>query len=269
MTLTLTQIRELLAAHGVRPSKALGQHFLADPNTAERIVRLAGVRPGDRVVEVGPGAGSLTVALLDAGARVRAVELDRHLLPVLEEVTAGRDIEIVAADALRVDWPALLGADRWAMVANLPYNVATPVVIEALERAPAIDRFLVMVQREAGERLAAGPGDPAYGAVSVKVAYYAAAKVVGRVPPTVFLPPPKVESVLVRLERHTEPRVQVADPERMFALVRAGFATRRKMLRRALDGVVDGEAFARAGIDPSARSETLSLDDWARLSNAS
>src|SRR5207244_5937854 len=105
VTLTITQIRELLAAHGIRPSKALGQHFLADPNTAERIVRLAGVRPGDRVVEVGPGAGSLTVAWLDAGAHVRAVELDRHLLPVLEEVTAGRDIEIVAADALRVDWP--------------------------------------------------------------------------------------------------------------------------------------------------------------------
>jgi 16S rRNA (adenine1518-N6/adenine1519-N6)-dimethyltransferase len=268
VTLTLTQIRELLAAHGIRPSKALGQHFLADPNTAERIVRLAGVQPGDRVVEVGPGVGSLTVALLDAGAHVRAVEVDRHVLPVLEEVTAGRDIEIVAADALRVDWQSVLGDERFAMVANLPYNVATPIIIEALERAPMIDRFLVMVQREVGERLAAGPGDGAYGAVSVKVAYYAAAKVVGRVPPTVFLPPPNVESVLVHLTRHLEAPVSVADSDRFFALVKAGFATRRKTLRRALGGLVDAEAFVRAGVDPGARAETLSLDDWARLANA-
>ena len=266
MTLTITEIRALLAAHGIRPSKALGQHFLADPNTAERIVRLAGVGPGDRIVEVGPGVGSLTVALLDAGAHVCAIEVDRHVVPVLEDVTAGRDIEIVAADALRVDWSSLLGDQRFAMVANLPYNLATPIVVEALERAPMIDHFLVMVQREVGERLAAGPGDDAYGAVSVKVAYYAEAKVVGRVPATVFLPPPRVESVLVQLTRRAEPPVPIADPSRLFALVRAGFATRRKTLRRALDGLVDADAFAHAAIDPSARAETLSLDDWARLS---
>ncbi len=269
MTLTLTQIRDLLAAHGVRPSKALGQHFLADPNTAERIVRVAGVQPGDRVVEIGPGVGSLTIALLDAGAHVHAVELDRHVLPVLEEVTAGRDIEIVAADALQADWRSLLGDGRWAMVANLPYNVALPIVVEALERAPMIDRMLVMMQREVGERLAARSGDDAYGAVSVKVAYYADAKIVGRVPPTVFLPQPKVESALVRLERHAEPPVAVTDPQRLFALVRAGFATRRKTLRRALNGVIDADTFVRAGIDPSARAETLSLEDWARLTDAS
>ncbi len=268
MTLTITEIRALLAAHGIRPSKALGQHFLADPNTAERIVRIAGVRPGDRIVEVGPGVGSLTVALLDAGAHVCAIEVDRHVLPVLEEVTAGRDIEIVRADALRVDWPALLGDARFAMVANLPYNIATPIVIEALERAPMIEQFLVMVQREVGERLAAGPGEDAYGAVSVKVAYYADAKVVGRVPATVFLPQPRVESVLVRLARRAAPPVPVADPHRLFALVRAGFATRRKTLRRALDGLIDSDTFTRAAIDPSARAETLSLDDWARLSDA-
>ena len=266
MTLTITEIRALLETHGIRPSKALGQHFLADPNTAERIVRLARVHAGDRIVEVGPGVGSLTVALLDAGAHVCAIEVDRHVVPVLEDVTAGRDIEIVAADALRVDWSSLLGDRSFAMVANLPYNIATPIVIEALERAPMIDRFLVMVQREVGERLAAAPGDDAYGAVSVKVAYFAEAKVVGRVPATVFLPPPRVESVLVRLTRRGEPPVPVADPNRLFALVRAGFATRRKTLRRALDGLVDSDAFARAAVDPSARAETLSLDDWARLS---
>jgi 16S rRNA (adenine1518-N6/adenine1519-N6)-dimethyltransferase len=268
VTLTLTQIRELLAAHGLKPSQALGQNFLADPNTAERIVRLAGVGPGSRVVEVGPGVGSLTVALADAGASVRAIEVDRHLVPVLREVVQGLDVEIVEADALRVDWPALLGAEPWTMVANLPYNVATPLVMTTLESAPMIERYLVMVQREVGERWAAGVGDPAYGAVSVKVAWFAAAKVVGIVPPSVFLPKPKVESALVSLVRRAEPPVSVRDPDRMLALVRAGFATRRKMLRRTLDGLVSPDAFARAGVDSSARAETLTLEDWARLSNA-
>jgi len=263
-----TEVRARLAAHGLRPSKALGQHFLADANTAARIVRLASVRAGDRVVEVGPGLGALTVALARAGARVLALELDRHLLPALEETVVGCDVEIVQADALSVDWPAVLGDDDgWAMVANLPYNVATPVVVRALETAPMIDRFLVMVQREVGERLAATSADDAYGAVSVKVAYYADASVVGTVPPTVFVPQPNVDSALVRLVRHPPP-VHVRDPERMFELVRAGFATRRKMLRRALLPALGADAAAlleRAGIDPSARAETLDLAAWARL----
>jgi 16S rRNA (adenine1518-N6/adenine1519-N6)-dimethyltransferase len=259
---TPTELRALLAEHGIRPSKALGQHFLADPNTAERIVRLAGVGRGDHVVEIGPGVGSLTTALLDAGAHVRAIELDRHVLPVLREVTSGRPIDIIEADGLLVDWPALLGGDSWAMVANLPYNVATPLLLRALESAPMISRFVVMVQREVGERFVAPPGTRVYGAVSVKVAYFAHGRIVGRVPRTVFLPEPNVDSVLVELARH-EP-VDV-DRDRLFALVNAGFATRRKMLRRALVGVVSDEAFARAGIDPRARAETLSLDEWARL----
>jgi len=270
---TPTEVRARLAAHGLRPSRALGQHFLADPNTARRIVRLAGVQAGDRVVEVGPGVGSLTVPLLDAGAHVCAIELDRHVLPVLAEVTDGRDVEIVHADALTVDWAVQLGNGQpgdapWAMVANLPYNVATPLLIRALETAPMIGRFLVMVQREVGERIAAAVGDPAYGAVSVKVSYYAEAQVVGRVPPTVFVPKPKVDSALVEIVRRPAPTVAVDDPDALFALVRAGFATRRKMLRRALAGVVDDAAFAAAGIDPSARAETLALADWARLSAA-
>lgn len=266
MTLTVTQIRDLLAQHGLHPSKALGQNFLADPNTARRIVRLAGVEPGARVVEVGPGLGSLTVALADAGAHVLAIELDRHLVPALQSVVADRDVEIVVADALRVDWAALL-TGRWTMVANLPYNVATPVVLTALETAPMIDAFLVMVQREVGERMAAAAGDEAYGAVSVKVAYYGAAAVVGTVSPNVFVPKPKVDSALVRIDRHNAPPVDV-NAKRMFALVKGGFATRRKTLRRALDGVVDADQFTRAGIDPGARAETLALEDWARLANA-
>ncbi len=268
MTLTATQIRELLAAHGLSPSKALGQHFLADPNTAERIVRLGNVENGARVVEVGPGVGSLTVALLDAGAHVCAVELDRHIVPVLSDVTAGRDVDIVVADALRVDWPELLGDDEWKMVSNLPYNVATAILVGALERAPMITRFLVMVQREVGERLAALPGTRAAGAVSVKVAWHATARIVGRVSPSVFLPPPKVESALVEIVRRPAPPVAVRDEARMFALVQAGFAVRRKMLRRALAGVLDDGAFTRAGIAPSARAESLTLEQWAALSDA-
>jgi 16S rRNA (adenine1518-N6/adenine1519-N6)-dimethyltransferase len=265
---TPSEVRDLLARHGIRPSKALGQNFLTDPNTARRIVRLAAIAPGDLVVEVGPGVGSLTVALADAGARVLAIELDRHLVPALEEVVAGRDVEVVNEDALRVDWAARLGPQRWQMVANLPYNVATPLVVRALESAPMITRFLVMVQREVGERLAAGTGDAAYGAVSLKVTYYASAKVVGTVSPNVFLPKPNVESALVLLERHPRPPVEVQDADAMFDLVRAGFATRRKTLRNTLEGRVDAPRFARAGVDPRARAETLSLADWARLADA-
>lgn len=266
--MTPGEIQQLLVAHELRPSKALGQHFLADPNTARRIVRLAGVEQGARVVEVGPGVGSLTLPLLDAGAHVLAIEMDRHVLPVLEEVTRGRDIEIVTADALDLDWREVLATDQWAMVANLPYNIATPLLVRALETAPMIRRYLVMVQREVGERWAASVGDDAYGAVSVKIAYYTSAKVVARVPPTVFVPRPKVDSALVELVVRDEPPVAVRDPEAMFTLVRAGFATRRKMLRRALAGRIDARTFERAGIDPAARAETLSLSDWARLADA-
>jgi 16S rRNA (adenine1518-N6/adenine1519-N6)-dimethyltransferase len=273
---TPTQIQGLLDAHRLRPSKALGQHFLADNNMADHIVRLAGVQTGDHIVEVGPGLGSLTVALCDAGGVVRAVEIDRQLAAVLGDVVGDRAVEVVIADALEVDWTALLADhDRWTMVSNLPYNVAIPVVIRALETAPMITRFLVMVQREVGERLAAVPGTKAYGAVSVKVAYHAHADVVGTVPPAVFVPKPKVDSALVRLERHPPPAEPTADPARLFELVRAGFATRRKMLRRALDSTLDlapGDraewVFQRAGIDPRARAETLTLAQWAALAHA-
>jgi 16S rRNA (adenine1518-N6/adenine1519-N6)-dimethyltransferase len=270
--LTPTQIRALLDAHGLRPNKALGQHFLADNNMAAHIVRLAGVQAGDHVVEVGPGLGSLTLALCEAGAHVRAVEIDHRLAGALTEVVQGQPVDVVVADALKVDWPALLADhDRWIMVSNLPYNVATPVVMRALETAPTIDRMLVMVQREVGERLAAVPGTKAYGALSVKVAYYAQAEVVGSVPPDVFVPKPKVDSALVRLHRHAQPPVSVADRDRLFELVRGGFATRRKTLRRALASVLGADAagaFRRAGIDPSARAETLTLSQWAALAGA-
>lgn len=269
MTLTPVQVRDLLDRHGLTPSRALGQNFVVDPNTVRRIARLAGVGPGDAVVEIGPGLGSLTVALADTGADVLAVEIDRHLIPALHEVVDPLGVTVVQADALTADWDALLaGHDRWVMVANLPYNVGTTIVLDLLEYVPKIERMLVMVQREVGERLAASPGGKDYGIPSVKVAYRARAEVVGVVPPTVFLPKPKVDSVLVQLTRHTEPPVSV-DPDRMFELVHTAFGQRRKMLRRSLADRVAEDAFVAAGIEPTARPEELSLDEWARLANAS
>ena len=268
MTLSPRQVRDLLDAHGLSPSRALGQNFVADPNTVRRIARLAEVGPADRVVEIGPGLGSLTLALAETGADVTAVELDRHLLPALREVVEPQGVRIVHGDALRLDWDDVLGPpdpDRpWVLVANLPYNVATPLVLDLLAGVPAIARMLVMVQREVGERLAAHPGDKAYGIPSVKVAYRADAAVVGRVPPTVFVPPPRVESALVRITRLRSPRVD-ADPARLFRLVEAGFGQRRKMLRRSLAGLVDAAGFARAGVRPESRAEELDVDAWARL----
>ena len=271
--LTPASIQGLLDRHGLRPGRALGQNFLADPNTARRIVRLAGIAPGARVIEVGPGLGSLTLALTDAGAaEIVALELDRHLVPVLREVLAGLDVRIEQGDALTVRWETLLGTTPgWTMVSNLPYNVATPLVVRVLETAPMVERLLVMVQREVGERLAAAPGTEAYGAVSVKIAYYAHAELAGLVPPTVFVPKPAVDSALVRLVRRTEPPVDVPDVDRLFVLVRAGFATRRKMLRRALTTELGPRTIAvleAAGIDPSARAETLGLDEWAAIARA-
>ncbi|HET6951447.1 MAG TPA: 16S rRNA (adenine(1518)-N(6)/adenine(1519)-N(6))-dimethyltransferase RsmA [Acidimicrobiales bacterium] len=271
MTLSPRQVRDLLDEYGLAPSRALGQHFVVDPNTVRRIARLAGVGPGDRVVEIGPGLGSLTLALAETGAAVTAVEVDRHLLPALHRVVDPVGVRVVQGDALRLDWDEVLGpagsGPPWALVANLPYNVATPLVLDLLAGVPAIDRMLVMVQREVGERLAARPGDKAYGIPSVKVAYRAEAEVVGRVPPTVFVPPPRVESVLVRLRRLPEPPVD-ADPDLLFRLVEAGFGQRRKMLRRSLAGLVEPAAFAAAGVRPEARAEELDLRAWSRLADA-
>ncbi len=290
MTHTRADLHELLEAHGLHPSRALGQNFVGDANTVRRIVRLAGVGPSSRVVEIGAGLGSLTLALAEAGAEVTAVEIDRHVVPVLRSQVEPVGVRVVEADALTVDWEELLGrpggstagealagadppertgADRWTLVANLPYNVAVPLVIRVLEEAPGIGSALVMVQREVGERLAAGAGDEAYGAVSVKVAYWARASVVGRVPASVFVPRPKVESVLVRLDRHPTrgAGTSAADIpyDRLFAVVRAGFAHRRKMLRRSLDGLVPAGAFEVAGIEPTARPEELGLGQWGDL----
>jgi 16S rRNA (adenine1518-N6/adenine1519-N6)-dimethyltransferase len=269
------EIHELLLANDLHPSRALGQNFVADGNTVRRIVRLAGVESGTRVLEIGAGLGSLTLALVEAGAQVTAVEVDRHVLPVLKGQVEPLGVTVVEADARTLDFAELLGhTPGWSLVANLPYNVAVPLVIRVLEEAPQVSSLLVMVQREVGERLAARARDEAYGAVSVKVAYWAEASVVGKVSSSVFIPRPRVESVLVRMDRRTDQevptvdgRVGPGDPryDRLFAVVKGGFAHRRKMLRRSLEHLVTPAAFAAAGIDPTARAEELGLAQWERL----
>jgi 16S rRNA (adenine1518-N6/adenine1519-N6)-dimethyltransferase len=274
VTLSRRQIREVLEEHGLRPSRALGQNFVVDANTVRRIARLSGVGPEVAVVEIGAGLGALTVALAETGARVTAVEVDRGLVPLLRAQVEPIGVRVVEADALTLDWHELLAPSSphgerspWALVANLPYNVAVPAVLRALDEAPEVQSMLVMVQREVGERLAAGPSDKAYGAVSVKVAYHAMAKVVGRVPASVFVPRPAVESVLVRIDRRGAVAVDPAlvPASRLFELVRAGFGHRRKMLRQSLAGLVSPDAFSAAGIDSAARAETLTVEEWGRL----
>jgi len=269
------EIHELLLANDLRPSRALGQNFVADGNTVRRIVRLAGVEPGARVVEIGAGLGSLTLALVEAGAEVTAVEVDRYVLPVLRSQVEPFGVTVVEADARTLDFTDLLGDQAgWSLVANLPYNVAVPLVMRVLEEAPQVASLLVMVQREVGERLAARARAEAYGAVSVKVGYWARASLVGKVPSSVFIPRPRVESVLVRMDRRDDQPVPTGDGmvgpgnpeyERLFSVVKGGFAHRRKMLRRSLQHLVVPAAFEAAGIAPTARAEELDLEEWERL----
>lgn len=267
MTLTRSDVTRLLESQGLRAKRSLGQNFVVDPNTVRRIVRLAGVEAGTRVVEIGAGLGSLTLALAETGAHVVAVEIDDSLVELLKGNVEGcPNVRVVHADAMRLDWSTVLeGGDDWVLVANLPYNVATPLIADVLDFVPAVRRMLVMVQREVAERLAAGPRTPAYGAVSVKVAFHAEARIVGQVPAAVFLPRPNVESSLVEIVRHDEPRDASIDRDALFALVQRGFGKRRKMLRGSLGEAVSESQFAAAGIAPTARAEELTVEDWMRL----
>jgi 16S rRNA (adenine1518-N6/adenine1519-N6)-dimethyltransferase len=272
LTLGAAEIRELLDRHQLDPSRSLGQNFVVDPNTVERIVRVAGVESGDRVIEIGPGLGSLTVGLAAAADEVVAIELDRHLLPPLSEVLerrglAGR-VEVVNADATEIDWGEFgrKYSGAWRLVANLPYNVAAPVVLRVLDEAPFVSEILVMVQREVGERLAAPAGASDRGIPSVKAQYWADVSLAGTVPASVFHPVPKVESVLVRLSR----RSAVADVDLvvLWKLVNAGFGQRRKMLRRSLAGLVEAQVFEAAQIEPTARPQDLTVAEWVGLARA-
>ncbi len=265
------EVRDLLERHGLEARRSLGQNFVADPNTVAHIARLAGVGPGDRVVEVGPGLGSLTLALAATGATVLAVEKDRSLVPVLAEVLAevpdAASVQIVEGDALDIDWSDLLGSDSWTLVANLPYNVAVPVVMRVLAEVPQVQRLVVMVQLEVGERLCAAPGDRTIGIPTIKVAWWASARILTTVPPEVFIPRPRVQSAVLGIERRPV-RSELVGPSEVFPLVEQAYRQRRKMLRSTLATMVSPEAFRSAGIDAQLRPERLGLDDWIRLAEA-
>lgn len=264
----------MAARHGIRPTKALGQNFLVDPNLARMIASAVGAAPGVRVLEVGAGLGSLTVALAEAGAEVLAMEFDRALVPALQEVVSqlpAGHVRLEVADAMKADWPALLGAGEWRMASNLPYNIGVPLILDLLAAAPGIERYVVMLQREVGERLVAAPGSEAYGAVSVKVAYHADAVMLRSVPAEVFWPEPNVGSALVRLEPHA-PRV--ASPRAaLFRVIDEGFAQRRKTMgnalrRLGLDSGASIATLAQCAVASDARAETLDLEAFARITDA-
>lgn len=304
-------IRRIAAEAGISPTKKYGQNFVIDPGTVRRIVREAGVQPGDHVLEIGPGLGSLTLALLEAGAVVDAVEIDPELAARLPRTVAQfmpraqGSFAVLQRDALTLqpsDLPTLASCERFTLVANLPYNVATPIVLTLLERFDNLDRFLVMVQKEVADRLAATPGGKVYGTPSVKLAWYGTAERVGLVGRNVFWPAPNVDSALVAFSRstdrhpdggaadnidsavsadginntadsndhtaHTEEPHTPGERERVFRLIDAAFGQRRKTLHAALRRLVPDEAYARAGIDPTRRGETLTIEEFATLSRA-
>lgn len=270
MTHTRTELVALLELHGLKPSRALGQNFVVDPNTVRRIARLAHVGPGDLVLEVGAGLGSLTLALVETGAEVQAMEVDKYLLEPLRSVVSPHGVPVHHADALHADYGEILGGREAIIVANLPYNVATPLVLHLLEAEPLIRRMLVMVQKEVGERFAAQAGDEAYGAASLRVQYFADAQVVGKVGPSVFVPKPNVDSALVSIVRRDEVRVDPAlvSESALFEVIRTSFGQRRKMLRRSLAGWVTEGVFERADVAETRRPEELTLEEFARLAAA-
>lgn len=272
--LTSNDIRELCAQLNIRPTKTLGQNFVNDPGTVRKIVRNAGVQAGEQVLEIGPGLGSLTLALLEAGAQVSAVEIDPPLAQALPTTAQARfpeaKLQVFTADALTITGPKSIdGAAPTRLVANLPYNVAVPIVLTVLEKLPSIQTVLVMVQAEVADRLAATPGNKIYGVPSAKVAWYASARRTLTIGRNVFYPVPNVDSALVKIERRPHPDT-AATREQVFAVIDAAFAQRRKTLRQALAGLAGSagtaqEALERAGVSPTARGETLDIDQFAAV----
>lgn len=267
-------VRRLAAELGVSPTKSLGQNFVHDANTVRRIVRIAGVEEGETVLEVGPGLGSLTLGLLETGARVVAVEIDGRLAAALGGTAAVRlpwtasHLTVVTGDAMRVDVPD--GPVR--LVANLPYNVAVPILLRLMADVSSLASGVVMVQAEVGERLAAGPGSKVYGSPSVKAAWYGAFSLAGTVPRGVFWPVPNVDSILVRFERGTPPGDESLR-QSTFRLIDAAFVQRRKTLRQSLAPVLGGasaaaEVLERADVDPGLRGERLDVERFVAIARA-
>ena len=269
--LTPTDVARLLADHGLAPRRSAGQNFVVDPNTVRRIVASAGLSSDDEVLEIGPGLGSLTLGLAEVVRKVTAVEIDAGFVAALDEVLAGTDnVEVVHADALACDLEQLVGGRPVRVVANLPYNVATPLLFRILATPAVVDAYL-MVQREVGERWQARPGHPLYAGVSAKLALLAEVRVELSIPRAVFHPVPNVDSVMARVTR----RADAPDPvayRRLAGLIDAAFAQRRKTLRNTLRAVADGDrlaaAAATAGIDLGARAETLDVAAIRRLDEA-
>ena len=263
---SLSEMRELLGRHGLSPRKSLGQHFLADPNLTRKVVAAAGVIPGDNVLEIGAGTGTLTRALHEAGAHVLAFEVDSRLGPVLAETLEGLDVDLRLMDARHFDFASLQTGGAWKMVSNLPYDIGTGLLLDLIRTAVSIGSFTVMVQTEVARRLAARPGTADYGLPSVIVGLHGAATRLFSVPPQVFYPAPRVESAVVGIRRqpHTGPI------ERAIDLAVAGFGQRRKMLRASLrSSLADPLAVcAAAGIDSARRAESLSPAEFLRLAEA-
>ncbi|MBK0422543.1 16S rRNA (adenine(1518)-N(6)/adenine(1519)-N(6))-dimethyltransferase RsmA [Leucobacter sp. CSA2] len=280
------QVRELAERLGVSPTKKLGQNFVIDPNTVRKIVRLAGVEAGDRVIEVGPGLGSLTLGITETGADVTAVEIDHRLAEELPATARAMQpgvfptdgparLRVIRSDALEItaEQLAALPAAPEVLVANLPYNVSVPILMHFLELIPELRAGLVMVQAEVGYRVAAGPGSKEYGAPSAKAAWYGEWRIAGKVSRQIFWPVPGVDSVLVGYERRAEPRGSEAERALTFELVNAAFAQRRKMLRQALQPVLGDTSrtvgvLEAAGVAPTARAEQLGIEDFLAICRA-
>ena len=275
------EVRELAERLGVSPTKKLGQNFVIDPNTVRKIVRLAGVTAADHVIEVGPGLGSLTLGITETGAEVTAVEIDHRLaaelpatIAAMQPAAAAR-FRVIRSDALELtaDMLAALPSAPQLLVANLPYNVSVPILMELLDLIPELRGGLVMVQAEVGYRIAAQPGSKEYGAPSAKAAWYGPWRIAGTVSRRIFWPVPGVDSVLVGYERRDTPRGTIEERDVTFALVNAAFAQRRKMLRQSLQPVLGPldtvvTVLEAAGIDPTLRAEQLGIDDYLAIARA-
>lgn len=257
----------------LRADKKLGQNFLIDENIVRNIVAAAELSDKDTVLEVGPGIGTLTQGLAESGASVVAVELDKRLLPVLDTTLEGYDnVRIVNGDILQVDIMQTVGVDEFKVCANLPYYITTPIIFALLEKRLPMERLVAMVQKEVAERMAAKPGGKDYGALSVAIQYYTEPEIAFIVPPSSFIPAPSVDSAVIVCKRREKPPVEVCDEALFFRAVKAAFSLRRKMLNNSLKNMgIKGEQVAKwlelAGVDGKRRAETLSLEDFAALTN--
>ncbi|HWQ77700.1 MAG TPA: 16S rRNA (adenine(1518)-N(6)/adenine(1519)-N(6))-dimethyltransferase RsmA [Anaerovoracaceae bacterium] len=277
-------INEIRKKYGFRLSKSLGQNFLTDKNIIDRIIEKTDIGKEDLVIEIGPGIGVLTAAAAEAAGKVIAIEIDRNLIPILEETLREYDnIEIINCDVLKADLKGLLEQNREIngqkikgvkILGNLPYYITTPIIMKLLEDRVPADSITIMLQKEVAERIKAGPGTKVYGALSAAVQYYCTVEHVANAPKEIFIPQPKVDSAVIRLDIRKEKPVRLSSEEVFFAVIRAGFGQRRKTLLNALTGVYGktkveiAAVMAAAGIDPVRRAETLSLEEFAALANA-